>query len=81
MKLIKILTVILISLIISIKANSNEKLKDLLKKGGKIILIKHAYAPGIGDPVNFNIKDCTIQRNLNEEGILDSKSLGLFFFK
>ena len=37
------------------------------KEGNKIILIRHALAPGNGDPKNFNIKDCSTQRNLNQK--------------
>jgi len=81
MKLIKIFTFILISLTISLKVNSNENLINILKEGGKIILIRHAHAPGTGDPENFNIKDCTTQRNLNDKGIIESKNLGKCFFK
>ncbi|MDA9085080.1 histidine phosphatase family protein [Candidatus Pelagibacter sp.] len=81
MQLIKILVLILISLTISIKANSNEYFQDLLKDGSKIIFIRHAYAPGTGDPKNFNIKDCSTQRNLNKKGINESKKIGAFFLK
>jgi phosphohistidine phosphatase SixA len=81
MKLIKTLIFIFISLTIPIKVNSNENLVSILKEGGKLILIRHAYAPGNGDPENFNINDCTTQRNLNDKGIMESKSLGKFFFK
>jgi len=81
MKLFIIFTFILTSLTISLKANSSEKLGELLKEGGKLILIRHAYAPGTGDPENFNIKDCTTQRNLNEQGIMESKYLNKFFLK
>ena len=56
MKIIKILILILISLTISIKANSNEKLIDVLKEGGKLIFIRHAHAPGNGDPNFLNFK-------------------------
>ena len=79
MKIIKILILILISLTISIKANSNEKLIDALKEGGKLIFIRHAHAPGNGDPENFNIKDCLTQRNLNQIGKDQSTKIGLFF--
>ena len=72
---------ILISLTISIKANSNKNFQDLLKEGSKIIFIRHAYAPGNGDPKDFNINDCPTQRNLNEKGINESKNIGLFFSK
>ena len=60
-------------------AFSNEKLINSLKEGGKLIFIRHAYAPGNGDPKNFNLKDCSSQRNLNQEGINQSKKIGLFF--
>ena len=79
MKLIKILFIIFISLTSTIKAESNKNLIDELKNGGKIIFIRHAYAPGGGDPENFNINDCSTQRNLNDEGITQSKFIGEFF--
>ena len=43
---------------------------DILKKGGNLIFIRHAYAPGGGDPVNFNINDCSTQRNLSNSGTI-----------
>ena len=60
-------------------AFSNEKLINSLKEGGKLIFIRHAHAPGNGDPENFNLKDCSSQRNLSQEGINQSKKIGLFF--
>jgi len=60
-------------------AFSNEKLINSLKEGGKLIFIRHAHAPGNGDPENFNLKDCSSQRNLNHKGINQSKKIGLFF--
>ena len=60
-------------------AKSNENLINSLKEGEKLIFIRHAYAPGNGDPENFNLKDCSSQRNLNQEGISQSKRIGLFF--
>ena len=51
------------------------------KEGNKIILIRHALAPGHGDPKNFNIKDCSTQRNLNQKGIIQSKNLGKLFIE
>ena len=62
-------------------ASSNEKLINSLKEGGKLIFIRHAYAPGNGDPENFNLKDCNSQRNLSQKGIDQSKEIGLFFTK
>ena len=79
MKLIKILFIIFISLTTTIKAESNQNLINELKNGGKIIFIRHALAPGNGDPENFNIYDCSTQRNLDQKGIQQAKKIGNFF--
>ena len=79
MKILKILLIIFISLTNSIKAKSKDLSIKILKEEGKLIFIRHAYAPGNGDPDNFNIDDCSTQRNLNEEGRKQSKKIGIFF--
>ena len=58
---------------------SNETIISSLKDGKKIVFIRHAIAPGSGDPKNFDIKKCSTQRNLNEEGKIQSKKIGDFF--
>ena len=52
-----------------------------VQDGNKIILIRHASAPGGGDPEGFNLNDCKTQRNLNQAGIDQSKRIGEFFIK
>ena len=79
MKLIKFFLFILLSFNISVKANSNDKIQSLLKEGKKLIFIRHAIAPGGGDPVDFDILRCETQRNLSKEGIVQSKNMGKFF--
>ena len=79
MKLVKFFLLILLSFNISVKANSNDKIQNLLKEGGKLIFIRHAVAPGGGDPVDFDILRCETQRNLSKEGIAQSKNIGKFF--
>ena len=81
MKKFLALLFIFISLIFSNQAFSNDDLIQSLQEGGKIIFIRHAYAPGGGDPDNFDINDCTTQRNLNDDGIKQSKLIGEFFVK
>jgi phosphohistidine phosphatase SixA len=81
MKFFKFLLIIFISLTTSIKADLNKKLINQLDDGGKLIFIRHAYAPGSGDPNNFNLNDCSTQRNLNEDGIKQAKNIGNFFKK
>ena len=77
----KYFNILLIILIFSSQANSSENVIKNLKEGGKIIFIRHALAPGGGDPDNFNLNDCMTQRNLSKEGINQSKRIGFFFRK
>ena len=81
MKLIKFFLIIFIYLIKSVKVYSNEEVINKVKEGGKIIFIRHAYAPGNGDPSNFDINDCSTQRNLSEEGRKQAVLIGLLFRK
>ncbi len=37
-------------------------------ESGMVVLLRHASAPGFGDPKGFQIGDCTTQRNLDEVG-------------
>lgn len=39
-----------------------------LRSGGHVALMRHAIAPGTGDPSNFALGDCATQRNLSREG-------------
>ena len=79
MKFLNFLIFILISFTSSIKAELNKDILNQLKVGGKLIFIRHAYAPGSGDPNNFNLNDCLTQRNLNEEGKKQAQKIGNFF--
>ena len=81
MKLIKIILILLISFSVPFKAISTNVFKNILNDGGKLIFIRHAYAPGGGDPDGFDLLDCASQRNLNKEGIEQSKRIGKFFIK
>ena len=60
---------------------ASEYLINQLKEGRKVVLIRHSYAPGTGDPNNFVIKDCLTQRNLDKRGIQQSEAIGAFFKK
>ena len=76
----KILTILFIGLLnFTSQASSDDKILNSLKEGKKLIFIRHAIAPGNGDPNNFDISDCSTQRNLDINGIKQSKKIGLFF--
>ena len=73
--------IVFLLIVFSTPINSQEELINLIKDGNKLIFIRHAYAPGSGDPINFDLNDCSTQRNLNKEGINQSKKIGQFFSK
>jgi phosphohistidine phosphatase SixA len=52
---------------------------DALRKGGRVALIRHADAPGTGDPRNFVLEDCSTQRNLSAGGQAQAARLGAAF--
>lgn len=43
---------------------------------GTVALMRHAYAPGTGDPAGFRLDDCKTQRNLNDEGRSQARATG-----
>ena len=79
MKIVKFLFLIFILLQTPIKVNSSENIETSLEQGKKLIFIRHAYAPGSGDPSNFNIKNCATQRNLNQRGRDQAQKIKFFF--
>ncbi len=58
---------------------TEEALWSELRKGGYVLLIRHADAPGTFDPPGFQLGVCSTQRNLSEEGRAQSKRLGELF--
>lgn len=61
----------------TVSANAN--LWQSLNSGDHFVLMRHALAPGFGDPDNFIIKDCSTQRNLNNEGRNQARAIGNIF--
>ena len=56
-------------------AENNEMIARL-SAGGHILMVRHAFAPGNGDPDHFTIGDCSTQRNLDETGRAQARSIG-----
>ena len=80
MKFIKFLLILSIFINNPTISDSKENIIRELNKGEKLIFIRHAYAPGGGDPDDFDIKDCSTQRNLNVNGKIQSKKIGYTVF-
>lgn len=47
-----------------------------LRDGGHVALIRHALAPGTGDPPGFRVDDCATQRNLSAAGRAQARAIG-----
>ncbi|MDB2619985.1 histidine phosphatase family protein [Litoricolaceae bacterium] len=54
-------------------------LEEALNTTGTVIMIRHALAPGFGDPSNFRVDDCSTQRNLDKRGRQQSRAIGQEF--
>lgn len=49
----------------------------LLRQGGCVLLLRHARTePGVGDPADFNLLQCSTQRNLSADGRTQAEQLG-----
>jgi len=56
---------------------ADEKLTlEALATPGHVAIMRHAIAPGTGDPDSFSLRDCSTQRNLSEEGRQQARDTG-----
>ena len=69
--------VIFITLLLVTETFARSEL-EIIKKNisANVIFLRHALAPGIGDPENFIKEDCSTQRNLNNKGRLQARLIG-----
>jgi len=59
----------------SLHASASE-LSESLKKSDYVLLMRHALAPGIGDPAGYKLQDCKSQRNLDATGRAQAQKTG-----
>ena len=57
-------------------AQDDAALLRLLAAPGSVGLMRHARAPGTGDPPGFRLGDCATQRNLDDAGRDQARRLG-----
>ena len=69
--------VIFITLLLVTETFARSEL-EIIKKNisANVIFLRHALAPGVGDPENFIKEDCSTQRNLNNNGRLQARLIG-----
>ena len=69
--------VVLIMLLAPFSLHADEKLLEVLKRGGQVVLIRHTITdPGVGDPQGMRLEDCATQRNLSAEGRAHARRIG-----
>lgn len=61
------------------QAQTHDDLWRGLQRGELVVLIRHALAPGIGDPPQMQLARCETQRNLNEVGRAQARRIGATF--
>ncbi len=74
-----IITALLTSLLGQSAMANEEAIWDKLQgtnPKGYVLLLRHTIAPGVGDPENFKLNDCSTQRNLSQLGREDAKAVG-----
>ena len=57
-------------------ASASDIWQTLRDGRGYAVLIRHALAPGTGDPAGFRLGDCSTQRNLSPEGRRQAIAIG-----
>ena len=50
-----------------------------LRQPGTVAVMRHALAPGYGDPAGFTLGDCTTQRDLDDRGRAQARAVGAAF--
>jgi len=66
-------------LLTSFSVDSLASTTDVWQKveiGSALILMRHALAPGNGDPTEFDVHRCETQRNLSQAGRLQAQRIG-----
>ena len=58
-------------------SESDDILKDAIDAvDANVVFMRHAVAPGFGDPDNFSLLDCSTQRNLDARGRKQARAIG-----
>lgn len=56
-----------------------ENIWSEIQSGEHVVLLRHALAPGTGDPAGFKLQDCSTQRNLSATGREQARQIGTLF--
>ncbi|MGI9347658.1 MAG: histidine phosphatase family protein [Gammaproteobacteria bacterium] len=71
----------IIAAVLPVPSHASAETADRLNRAiteiqANVVFIRHATAPGFGDPPDFVIDDCASQRNLDENGRQQAAAIG-----
>lgn len=70
------LSAMLLMVVLAGPAMADEAAWNALAEPGTAALMRHATAPGIGDPSGFRLGDCATQRNIDASGRAEAEAFG-----
>lgn len=73
------LAILVLLVLFPIYGSAESDIWSDLRKGGHVVMLRHALAPGTGDPENFRVGDCSTQRNLSDSGREQARKIGQKF--
>ena len=73
------LLIILLLVLASLPARAEPIEEAIAAIGADVVFLRHALAPGFGDPDGFRIGDCGTQRNLDGAGRAQARAIGRYF--
>lgn len=75
----KTLLAVLLLLAPAFAATAEDDAWEALRQPGTVAIMRHAYAPGLGDPPGFSLGDCSTQRDLDARGRAQARAVGEAF--
>ena len=79
MRLLLALTILMGGVFFAAPAQADDVWSQLRDERGLVVLMRHAIAPGGGDPPGFRIGVCSTQRQLSAEGRMQAQAIGREF--
>ncbi|WP_210164920.1 histidine phosphatase family protein [Afifella pfennigii] len=67
------------ALLVAAGAAASPAAWEALRQPGAVAMMRHALAPGTGDPAGFRLGDCATQRNLSDAGRAQAGAIGRAF--
>lgn len=78
-RLAGLLVAIIVAPLAATAIADEDALWKAVRSPGHFVLIRHALAPGTGDPPGFRLRDCGTQRNLDAVGRQQARGIGAKF--